>query len=253
MTQYVISTKECRGGVQKQKMNDLTKYIIDILFQNGADLVGIGDLNEIPADTREDLPVGICVAVKYPKYVIRGIAELPTQEYRDWYNLLNKRLDTLVTLGAEQLQTLGYKAVAQTRERVGYGEIGDNTVLPHKTIATRAGIGWIGKSALLVTKKYGSMIRLSSILTDAPLHTAEPINASECGKCMVCTDNCPAGAVSGKNWSVGLYRDEFFDTVSCRKTARERSMRGFGGGDTICGKCIEVCPYTRRYLLEVED
>ena len=46
------------------------------------------------------------------------------------------------------------------------------TALPHKTIATRAGIGWIGKSALLVTAKYGSAIRLSSILTDTPIETA---------------------------------------------------------------------------------
>lgn len=186
--------------------------------------------------------------MKYPKEVIRGISELPTRDYFDWYNQLNERLDMLVTLGAEALQMLGFKAIARTRERVGTGETEYNTTLPHKTVATRAGIGWIGKSALLVTEQYGSMVRLSSILTDAPLKTAEPINRSKCGGCMVCTDACPAGAVSGREWALGVYRDEFFDPVKCRRTARERSKRGFGGEITLCGKCIEVCPYTKRYL-----
>ena len=227
-------------------MSDLTHFIKEELLSHGADLVGVGDLTELPPEARQHMPVGISVAVKYPDEVIRGIAELPTQEYNDWYIKLNERLDMLVTLGAEALRTLGHTAIAMTRARVGNGEAEDSTVLPHKTVATRAGIGWIGKSALLVTEPYGSMVRLSSILTDAPLQTAAPVNTSKCGDCMACTKACPAGAVSGKVWTAGLYRDEFFDPVKCRAAARQRAKRGFGGGNTICGKCVEVCPYTRR-------
>lgn len=231
-------------------MHNLDDSLKADLLSHGADLVGFGDLSELPADVRENMPVGICVAVKYPKEVIRGISELPTQGYFDWYNRLNERLDMLVTLGAEALQSMGYEAIAQTRERVGAGETDYSTVLPHKTVATRAGIGWIGKSALLVTQQYGSMVRLSAILTNAPLKTARPVNRSKCGACMVCTNACPAHAVTGREWSLSACRDEFFDAVACRKTARERAARGFGGGATICGKCIEVCPHTRRYLEE---
>lgn len=227
-------------------MSNLTGFIKNELLSHGADLVGIGDLTELPPEVRQNLPLGICVAVKYPAEVIRGIEDLPTQEYCDWYNRLNEKLDMLVTLGAEVLKTKGYTAIAQTRAQVGNGEEDNNTPLPHKTVATRAGIGWIGKSALLVTKQYGSMIRISSILTDAPLETAKPVNQSKCGECLICTDACPAGAISGKEWETGLYRDEFFDPVKCRRTARERSKQGFGGKHTICGKCIEVCPYTQR-------
>jgi epoxyqueuosine reductase QueG len=226
--------------------DNLTGFIMDELLRLGADLVGVGDLAEVPAEVRANLPIGICVAVKYPDAVIRGIADLPTKAYNSWYNRLNQRLDMLVASGAEALQTQGYAALAMTRAQVGNGETDNNTALPHKTVATRAGIGWIGKSALLVTEKYGSMVRISSILTDAPLKTTAPINQSRCGNCMVCTRSCPAGAISGKAWEVGVYHDEFFDPAGCRRTARERAFRGFGGGNTICGKCIEVCPYTRR-------
>ena len=227
-------------------MNELTVLIKEELFRQGADLVGIGDLTELPGEVRGNMPVGICVAVKYPKEVIERISELPTAEYNEWYNKLNKMLDKMVTYGAERLKEKGFQAVAQTRAQVGNGEKDNNTPLPHKTVATRAGIGWIGKSALLVTEQYGPMIRISSILTDAPLETAVPFNKSKCGACMICPRACPAGAISGKVWEVGLYRDEFFDPVKCRKTAKERSKKGFGGENTICGKCIEVCPYTKR-------
>jgi len=233
-------------------MNDLNTIIKTELTALGADIIGFGSLLELPAEVREHLPTGICVAVAYPKDVIRGISEYPTMEYFEWYNKLNEKLDMLVTKGASFLIDRGYKAVAQTRNMVGSGESrrdsedNNNTTLPHKTVATRAGIGWIGKCALLVTKEYGSAVRISSILTDAPLQTAQPVNTSLCGECMLCAKSCPGGAVSGKLWDVSIYRDEFFDPIKCRQTAKERAKIGFGGENiTICGKCIEVCPWTQ--------
>ena len=226
----------------------LTAELYKVLTTRGADLVGFGDMTALPAEVRDGLPTGVSVAVKYPRGIIRGIHELPTADYFEWYQRLNDRLDAIVTAGASFLVEKGHRAVAQTRERVGAGEKENFTRLPHKTVATRAGLGWIGKSALFVTREYGSMIRLSSILTDAPLETSAPVNASQCGGCTVCMDACPAGAVSGKLWDVTVYRDEFFDADKCRATARERAMRGFGGSATVCGKCIEICPFTQRYL-----
>ena len=229
-------------------MTDLTHQIKSELSRFGADIVGFGDLSGLPGDIRENLPVGISVAVVYPKGIISGIAILPTQEYREWYDKLNESLDAIVTRGADMLRDMGYRAIAQTREYVGNGESSDNTRLPHKTVATRAGVGWVGKSALLVTEKYGSAIRLSSILTDAPLSAATPVNESRCGDCLVCANACPAGAVSGKIWIAGVIREELFDPIKCRIKARERAKQGFGGEITICGKCIEACPHTQKYI-----
>ncbi|MDR0423939.1 MAG: 4Fe-4S dicluster domain-containing protein [Clostridiales Family XIII bacterium] len=223
------------------------------LTRLGAVLAGFGDISGLPPDVRGGMPVGICVAVKYPKDVIRGIAELPTAEYHAWYDRLNEQLDMIVTHGAEFLRRNGYSAIAQTRERVGLGEMVNSTVLPHKTVATRAGIGWIGKSALLVTEQYGSMVRLSSILTDAPLGCAAPVDEPKCGGCMKCTDACPGEAVSGRPWRAGVGREEFFDAAKCRKTAWERTKRSLDSDATLCGKCIEICPWTRRYLMTPND
>jgi hypothetical protein len=95
-------------------MENLTAYITRLLKDSGADLVGIGDLRGLPAEIRQGLPVGISVAVAYPAEVIVGIAALPTQEYSDWYDTLNARLEEIVTLGEAKLIKMGYKAYAQT-------------------------------------------------------------------------------------------------------------------------------------------
>jgi epoxyqueuosine reductase QueG len=93
----------------------------------------------LPPEVRHNLPNGISIAVKYPAEVIRGIAHLPTLEYKQWYDKFNERLDILVTFGTEILQASGYQAVAQTRAQVGI-ENEDSRVLPHKTVATRVGL-----------------------------------------------------------------------------------------------------------------
>lgn len=227
---------------------DLTAELKETLLRGGADLAGAGDLTQLPAEQRGGLPFGISIAVKYPKEIIRGISHLPTPEYKQWYDTLNQRLDKLAALGAEFLERQGYRAVAKSRAQVGgYG--GDClTLLPHKTVATRAGLGWVGKCALLVTEQYGSMVRLTSILTDAPLTAAEPVNQSRCGNCTACRDACPAGAIHGAAWEPGTARSALFDYRRCQEAARARSMEGFGQRADLCGKCIEACPYTRRYL-----
>jgi len=224
--------------------SELRKFLVD----EGADLVGFGDISELAAESRDGYPRAVSVAVKYPKDIIRGISELPTKEYYEWYCKLNDKLDKLVESGAVFIQSKGFKAYAMTRSRVGGGDENLKTPLPLKTAATRAGLGWIGKCALLVTEEYGSMVRFCTILTDAPLETARPVDESRCGDCTVCTDACPGDAVSGKLWKKGMQREEFFDATKCEKAASERTKRGFGGDITICGKCIEICPWTRKYL-----
>ena len=123
-----------------------------------------------------------------------------------------------------------------------------STRLPHKTVATRAGLGWIGKCALLVTRQYGSVVRLNRVLTDAPLPTAPAASRSRCGKCRACVDVCPAHAPVGRPWETGLARAEYLNAFACAATARELAARRTGVQGTFCGICIAACPWTQKYL-----
>jgi len=203
----------------------------------------------VQPEIRSGLPVGISIAKKYPGHVIAGIAEGPTQEYFELYEELSAELDVAAAAAEAFIQSAGYRAIALTRETVSKTRDGYNTALPYKTLATRAGLGFIGKCALLVTKEYGSAVRLCGILTDAPLPVSEPINESECGTCHACAEACPGGAITGEQWSLGTARDSLVDAPKCAKAARERAARSIGNDSrVVCGKCIEVCPYTKKYI-----
>ncbi len=232
---------------QSCESEELTAFIRSRLISRGADLIGIGDLRKLPSEVRANLPVGIAVAIRLPKDIAKSLEGLPTAQYYEQYVSINKKLDALVEYGAEILEKQGYRAIAQTKAYVGKAQTDYQTRLPHKTVATRAGLGWIGKCALLVTEPFGSAVRISSILTDAPLVAAEPIDQSRCGVCAICKDACPGEAVLGKNWHAGADRDEYFDARACRETARRRSWKSLQMEISLCGRCIAACPYTQRY------
>ena len=90
-------------------------------------------------------------------------------------------------------------------------------------------------------------MRISTILTDAPLECGQPITRSRCGSCDDCCRACPGGALSGKLWEEGVGREEIMDIWACSeamaRVCRERGVEG-----AICGKCFAVCPYTERYV-----
>ena len=227
-------------------MEKISEELKQLLLGQGAALVGFGDISELVKDKDHDMKYGVSVVVSMTPSIVKSIENGPTEEYYLEYKRLNSLLDQLVINGATFLQNKGFKALAQTTTSVK--EFGNyRTVLPHKSFATRAGIGWIGKCALLVTEEYGSAIRLSSILTNAPLKVSEQINCAKCNDCMLCVNACPAGAASGDEWNVTKDRDEFFNPLLCRTEARLLAAK-IGIKATICGKCIEVCPYTQRYL-----
>lgn len=123
---------------------------------------------------------------------------------------------------------------------------------PHKTAATRAGLGWVGKCDLLVTEKFGSALRLNTVFTNAPLRPGTPVKRSFCGECTRCAEACPAGAISGKEWYPGRYRDEFLDIRACYEECT-KNFKKSGVKNSICGICIAACPWTLKYLKKMSS
>jgi epoxyqueuosine reductase QueG len=106
-----------------------------------------------------------------------------------------------------------------------------------KDAAVLAGIGPIGKNNLLITKTYGSQVRLRSLVTDAELSYGTPIHESEyCRNCNICIESCPAGAFEGGKYNKDLCRNY------CLKNLKNLSE------NTViwCNICIESCPVGRK-------
>jgi epoxyqueuosine reductase QueG len=134
------------------------------------------------------------------------------------------------------LQDQGYRAWSQSdknQEENGYYDSENHTTpLPHKTIAVKAGLGWIGKHDLLITREWGSAISMCAVLTNAPIQVVNtPEMPSRCGNCAICKEVCETGAISGKSWMKGIGRNELVDVQKC----------------TTCLKCLVHCPWTKGY------
>ena len=210
-------------------------------------MAGIADLSLFPPADRESLPFGISLGIALSPAILEEIDGGPTAGYHAEYRAVNERLAILAQGVQSFLEERGFRAFSG-QPTVGEDETTVSTLLPHKTVATRAGLGWIGKCALLVTRSFGSAVRLVTVLTDAPLLPGEPVEVSRCGACTFCVDACPAGAVTGEEWRPGSNRESLFDAHACRNTARELSFKAFGEHVSICGRCIVSCPFTKRYL-----
>lgn len=223
---------------------ELSEELKKILRQNGADLVGIANMDGV---ANCNYRFGVSVAIAVPKNIIVDLQTAPTKEYHAMYYTYNSRLNEIVVAGERFLQDKGYEAYAQTTDRVQVNEKKISKI-PHKTVATRAGLGWIGKNCLLVTPEYGPAIRLSSLLTNAPLICDEAITESRCGKCNLCVRKCPAQALHGALWKTGMAREKIVDVEKCYEKQVEIMSAATGIREDLCGKCFAVCAYTQRYL-----
>lgn len=223
---------------------DLTQELKNLLYRQGADLVGIGDMHGVK---NCHFMTGVAVAVRLPRHVVFDLQEAPTEEYYNLYHTLNQKLNEIILTGEDFLKTKGFEAYAQTTDRV---KIDRNNIseIPHKTVATRAGLGWIGKNCLLVTPQYGSAIRISSLLTNAPLECEKAIANSRCKECSLCIEHCPAKALKGTLWHAGMPREQIVDAEKCYKKQVEIMTKSTGIEADLCGKCFAVCAYTQRYL-----
>ncbi len=228
-------------------MVSLNSEIESNLIKQGASLVGFADVNKLPAIMRGSMNYAVSIAVALDPSVIKGISKGPTPAYYQEYNRVNRLLSNLCKIAAEFLRKNGFIAVIiePTVKELDFKTL--SAKFQHKTAATRAGLGWIGKSALLVTEKYGSAVRLATVLTDAEFEVGEPIDNSRCGNCKKCVERCPAFAIVGRNWSAGMERKEIVDAFKCCDNAKKMS-KDIGISATICGICINACPWTQKYI-----
>ena len=229
-------------------MNEIQLKIKNELLGKGASLVGFADLTDLPADIRHSMKYAISIAMALNPSIVSDIKPGPTKEYYFHYKKVNALLWDLAEIVVSIIENNGFKAIPQKPTGAGINRKTQSTILPHKTVATKAGLGWIGKCALLVTEKFGSALRITTVLTDAPLDAANPVVKSLCGDCMLCVDSCPGKAPSGRNWEPNLQRESFFDVFACEKSAREYAIAKLEIDDTICGICIAICPWTLKYI-----
>lgn len=210
-----------------------------------ADLIGLLDKKF------DGFQYGISIGKKLDDRIIDDIKDGPTIEYYNHYNQVNSELADLTGKIHADLQEAGIDSMV-IRPTISHGQEGYDeeylktlTVeISHKMVATRAGLGWIGKSDLFISKAFGPRLRLVSILLrQNPGTDSKPVEKSRCGKCDICVVKCPANAANGKLWNVKIHRNEFFDAHKCREKCNELAKYKLNVDARICGLCVSICPF----------
>jgi epoxyqueuosine reductase len=189
------------------------------------------------------LPFAVSIGLRIEPAIIAEVATGPTHAYFAEYQRLNARLAAVADGLVAWLRERG--AAAEAVQPTGSPDPEfrlwtDARVFAHKTAATSAGLGWIGKTAIFVSPRLGPKVRLATVFTDAELPVGVPITEGRCGSCRACVDACPVGAGRDVIWTAGMARAELLDVFAC-----ERQNDAFAATGGICGICVAVCPFGR--------
>ncbi len=118
--------------------------------------------------------------------------------------------------------------------------------MPLRELATRAGIGSIGKNNFIYSQQFGSWIALRSWYVDASLDPDEPSRGSVCPKgCRRCIDACPTGALVGP-YSMNYARCIAHLSYDVKKLPDLRLLGQMGEWLYGCDVCQDVCPLNER-------
>lgn len=201
----------------------------------GASFIKAVDISMLTPEENQGMNSALIIGMVLSPSYINHFSKENTADYSE-LSQKERSADGLADFAAEYFTNKGYRAFSQSSSSQltagTFDTATKKTVLPNKKIALLAGLGWIGKSNLLITGEYGSALCISTVLTNAPLPKMnEPMLMPKCGDCTVCQDICPAKVIHGVTWGVEVDRDQIVDVYHCR----------------ACLKCLAHCVWTQKY------
>ncbi|MFX1572999.1 MAG: hypothetical protein ACFFB0_09635 [Promethearchaeota archaeon] len=212
-----------------ERFKDLTDKLIEYSNKIGIDIIGFADPNLFDRFLEKNQPFAFLPETK--TVIVIGI-HLYDLTLDAWSKNEENGKDFHF---ADSIIVNFCHSISKFLDKQGY----ESRIIPYspglylKDCAALAGIGPIGKNNLLITKKYGSQVRLRAIATSAPLTCGKSIYKSDyCKECNICIDSCPAKAFPNGNYNKDL----------CLKYnyANWKELSDY----TViwCNRCIESCP-----------
>jgi len=234
-------------------MSDSTKnafpaWLTAWMESNRISLWGAADLRDFSTPGDENgrgFPRALAWAIPMNPEIMAAIRNGPNQPYADEYSSVNNRINYLSKRLTAEIQKRGFRAKNMAAS-VRTDLVNIKGEFPHKTAATRAGLGWIGRHCQLITRSFGPWVRLGTVFTDMEFPCGPPIERNFCGQCMRCIEACPAKALTGRAWYPGLPREEILDVSVCDTWKKKHYFEYHKGHN--CGICSSACPYGTKVL-----
>lgn len=150
-------------------------------------------------------------------------------------------------LGDDYHGILLEKLHALSDEMVGSGAAAkvyvDTGPVLEKSLAQRAGIGWQGKSTMLINRTRGPWLLLGEIITTLELEPDRP-ERDHCGSCSRCMSACPTNAITAP-YQLDARRCIAYLTIELKGSIPEEMRPLIGDRVYGCDECLDVCPWNR--------
>jgi epoxyqueuosine reductase QueG len=193
-------------------------------------------------------PFALSIGIALPHRIVDDLEKIGSDftkisYHTHAYSLVNERLNHVASVFHSLLQKGGYPSypIAASQR---FSDTGISSLFSHKLAAHLSGLGWIGKSCLLVTENDGPRTRWISVLTDAPLEpTGDSVTEPKCGNCRKCVDVCPANAFKNRRFDPDEPRYMRYDAAKCQAhfDSLKRKSRIH-----VCGLCLAACPFGKN-------
>ncbi|MGB0645957.1 MAG: tRNA epoxyqueuosine(34) reductase QueG [Bradymonadia bacterium] len=151
---------------------------------------------------------------------------------RDYHNVLRKSLRKIQRWLGNELGTFE-----------SYTSIDTGAIL-ERAVCEQAGLGWIGRSTMLINQKLGSFGSLGVMFVDIPTTQIAQPHPFRCGTCTQCIVDCPTGALSEKGLDARLCISYW--TIEHRGVIPRSFRPKIGEWFFGCDICQDVCPWNNR-------
>lgn len=150
----------------------------------------------------------------------------------DYHFVVKEKLNELLAFIREEIGEVSGRAFV------------DSAPILEHAWAKKAGIGWVGKNSLTLSKQKGSFFFLAELIIDLELVYDEPFKADHCGNCTKCIDACPTSAILPNKKVDGSKCISYF-TIELKNEIPEDMKGKWDDWIFGCDICQDSCPWNK--------
>jgi epoxyqueuosine reductase len=151
---------------------------------------------------------------------------------QDYHEVIRAKLNILVAKLKERIPEISIRGFV------------DSAPVLERAWATRAGLGWIGKNSMLISRRNGSYFFISELITDLELVYDHPMGGNYCGDCSRCLDACPTSAITDLK-TVDANKCISYLTIENKGEIPEAFKGKYDKWIFGCDICQQVCPWNK--------